>query len=57
MILAIASTGLDHVLLDLSLLLAMCIAVVVGTHRLKVPPIAGFLIAGALMGPHAFGLI
>ena len=57
MTIAIAQGQLDHVLLDLALLFALCIAVVVAFHRLKVPPIAGFLIAGALMGPHAFGLI
>ena len=54
---AFAEAGLDYVLLDLAQLFALCIAVVVGFHRLHVPPIAGFLIAGALMGPHALGLI
>src|SRR5690606_31900965 len=53
----IAVESLDHVLLDLALLFALCIAVVVGFHRIKVPPIAGFLIAGALLGPHALGLV
>ena len=57
MTIAIAQGQLDHVLLDLALLFALCIVVVVGFHRLRVPPIVGFLIAGALMGPHAFGLI
>ena len=57
MTIALSQAGLDYVLLDLVLLFAVCITVVVIFHRLKVPPIAGFLIAGALVGPHAFGLI
>lgn len=54
---ALAQHGLDEVLVDLALLFAVCVAVVVFFHRLKLPPIAGFLIAGALMGPNALGLI
>ena len=43
--------------MDLVLLLALCVAVVVLFHRLRIPPIAGFLAAGALLGPNALGLI
>ncbi|MHC4513040.1 MAG: cation:proton antiporter domain-containing protein [Planctomycetota bacterium] len=54
---AIAQHGLDEVLLGLAMLFALCVAVVVVFHRLKLPAVAGFLVAGALMGPHALGLI
>lgn len=57
MLLAFADHSLDQTLLELSLLFALCIAVVVGFHRLRVPPIAGFLIAGALLGPKSFGMV
>ena len=57
MTLALAQHGLDAILIDLALLFALCVAVVVFFHRLKLPPIAGFLVAGALMGPNALGLI
>ena len=57
MTLALAQHGLDAILIDLALLFALCVAVVVFFHRLKMPPIAGFLVAGALMGPNALGLI
>ena len=57
MMLAAQGHGLDHVLLDLALLFALCVAVVVVFHRLRVPTVAGFLIAGALLGPHSFKLV
>ena len=57
MTLAIAENGLDHILVDLVVLFALCILVVVCFHRLRIPPIAGFLAVGALMGPNALGLI
>ncbi len=54
---SLAEHSLDQVLLGLAMLFALCVAVVVVFHRFKVPAVAGFLVAGALMGPHAFGLI
>ena len=57
MTLALAQHGLDAILIDLALLFALCVAAVVFFHRLKLPPIVGFLVAGALMGPNALGLI
>ena len=54
---SLAEHSLDQVLLGLAMLFALCVAVVVVFHRFKVPAMAGFLVAGALMGPHAFGLI
>ena len=57
MTVALAQHGLDEILSDLALLFAVCVAIVVLFHRLKLPPIAGFLIAGALMGPNALGLV
>ncbi len=55
--LALLEHGLDNLLLDLALLFALCVAVVVVFHNLKVPPVAGFLLAGALLGPNSFGLV
>ncbi len=52
---SLAEHSLDQVLLGLAMLFALCVAVVVVFHRFKVPAVAGFLVAGALMGPHAFG--
>lgn len=49
--------SLDPILLDLVLLFAVCIAIVLVFHRLRMPPITGFLAAGALLGPGSLGLI
>ncbi|MEO6598106.1 MAG: cation:proton antiporter [Planctomycetota bacterium] len=48
---------LEQVLLELALLFALCVAVSVTFHRLRLPPIVGFLVAGVLVGPHAIGLV
>lgn len=42
---------------DLVVLLAVAIPVVVIAHRLRLPTVAGFLLAGVAIGPHGFGLI
>ena len=42
---------------DLIVLFGLGVGVVVVFHRLKVPPIVGFLITGVLCGPYGFGLI
>ena len=49
---------MGHVFLtDLVLLLAASIPIVVLLKRIDQPPLAGFLVAGALLGPHALGWI
>lgn len=48
---------LEQVLLELALLFALCVAVAVTFHRLRLPPIVGFLVAGVLVGPNAIGLV
>lgn len=48
---------LEQVLLELALLFALCVGVAVTFHRLRLPPIVGFLVAGVLVGPNAIGLV
>lgn len=48
---------LEQALLELALLFALCVAVAVTFHRLRLPPIVGFLVAGVLVGPNAIGLV
>ena len=48
---------LEEVLLELALLFALCVAVAVTFHRLRLPPILGFLVAGVFVGPNAIGLV
>lgn len=48
---------LDQVLSELALLFALCVAVAVTFHRLRLPPIVGFLVAGVLVGPNAIRLV
>lgn len=48
---------LEQVLLELALLFALCVAVAVTFHRLRLPSIVGFLVAGVVVGPHAIGLV
>ena len=42
---------------DLALVGAVGVAVVLLLTRIGIPPVAGFLVAGAFAGPHGFGLI
>ena len=42
---------------DLVLLLAIAVLVIFVSHRLKLPPVAGFLLTGILIGPGGFSLI
>ena len=42
---------------DLVVILAASVAVVALLRRLQVPSIAGFIVAGMVVGPHALGLI
>ena len=48
---------LEQFLLELALLFALCVAVAVTFHRLRLPPIVGFLVAGVLVGPNVIGLV
>ncbi len=48
---------LEQVLLELALLFALCVGVAVTFHRLRLPPIVGFLVAGVLVGPNGIGLV
>ena len=45
------------VLGNLLVIFAVSIAVVFVFHQFRLPSIAGFLVAGALIGPHGFNLI
>ncbi len=45
------------ILADLVTLLVVSIVVLYVSHRVKLPPIVGFLIAGMLLGPFGLGLI
>ena len=44
-------------LIDLMLLVGMAIPIVALAHRVSIPPLVGFLVAGILVGPNGFGLI
>lgn len=46
-----------HLLSDILLLLVVSIPIVVLLRRFELPPLAGFLVAGAALGPHALGWI
>ena len=45
------------VLQDLVLLLAVAVLVIYVSHRIKLPPVVGFLLTGILIGPGGFSLI
>jgi CPA2 family monovalent cation:H+ antiporter-2 len=47
----------SHVLLDLVIIFGVAIGVVAVLRRIGVPTIAGFIVAGALVGPHGLGLV
>ena len=48
---------LEQFLLELALLFALCVLVAVSFHRLRLPPLVGFLVAGVIVGPNAVGLV
>ena len=54
---ASAHLALDAVLGELAVLFALCVGVAVSFHRLRLPPIIGFLFAGVLVGPNTIGLV
>lgn len=49
--------SLDPILFDLALLFMLCVLVVVVCHRLRLPPIVGFLLTGVAIGPNALRLV
>ncbi len=51
------TTVLDKALLELAVLFALCVGVAVTFHRLRLPPIVGFLFAGVIVGPNGIGLV
>ena len=57
MMLTLAAAGNSQVMLDLLLILSAAATVSLICRRLKIAAIAGYLIAGAVFGPNAFGLI
>jgi CPA2 family monovalent cation:H+ antiporter-2 len=42
---------------DLVVIFAVAVVIVALLKRVKIPPIAGFIVAGVLVGPHALGLV
>lgn len=46
-----------EILADLTILLAAAVTVVVVLSRLRLPTIAGFVVAGALLGPSGLGIV
>jgi CPA2 family monovalent cation:H+ antiporter-2 len=46
-----------HVLRDLAVIFAGSLLVVLVFHRLKLPALPGFIVAGILLGPNALGLV
>jgi CPA2 family monovalent cation:H+ antiporter-2 len=49
--------ALDPILLDLARLFGLCVAAVLVFWKLRVPPLVGFLLTGAVIGPNATGLV
>ena len=50
--------GMEFKLLsELTLVFGLSIFVIMACHRIKIPPILGFLITGVIAGPHALGLV
>jgi CPA2 family monovalent cation:H+ antiporter-2 len=48
----------DYVILrDLAVIFAVSLVVVLVFHRLKLPALPGFIVAGVLLGPNALGLV
>src|SRR3977135_333335 len=46
-----------HVLKDLAIIFAVSLVVILVFHRIKLPALPGFIVAGVLLGPNALGLI
>ncbi len=48
---------MERILLELALLFALCVVAGTAFHWLRLPPIVGFLCAGALVGPFSLGIV
>ncbi len=46
-----------HVLKDLAIIFAVSLLVILIFHRIKLPALPGFIVAGVLLGPNALGLV
>ncbi len=46
-----------HTLADLLIVLTLAVGVILVCHRVKIPPVVGFLITGCLAGPYGLGLV
>src|SRR5213083_1654737 len=46
-----------HVLKDLAIIFAVSLLVILVFHRVKLPALPGFIVAGVLLGPNALGLV
>ena len=47
----------DGILIELLIIFSLSVAVVYLCHRFRIAPILGFLITGAMAGPHGFALV
>ena len=48
---------MEELLREFVIIALLSIAVIYACHKIKVPPIVGFLLTGALFGPSALGLV
>ncbi len=48
---------MEHLLRELCIIALLSTAVIFACHKVKLPPIVGLLITGAVFGPFAFGLV
>src|SRR5216117_2188762 len=46
-----------HVLKDLAIIFAVSLLVILVFHRIRLPALPGFIVAGVLLGPNALGLV
>src|SRR5438034_8474813 len=46
-----------HVLKDLAIIFAVSLLVILVFHRIKLPALPGFIVAGVLLGPNPLGLV
>ncbi len=49
--------ALEALLLQATILLGVAVVVLLASHRLRLPPIVGLLVTGALIGPSGLGLV
>src|SRR5437867_4234933 len=46
-----------HALKDLAIIFAVSLLVILVFHRIRLPALPGFIVAGVLLGPNALGLV